>query len=123
MRTEHIDCNKIWKKVAVLLLDPINADSLGMFPDYAELVMECQSLKDENEALADRYLMAELENFEITSHYEQILAEEQAKVAHYESIYTNKLRLLHADDSSLLLSSRRPSSSTTPSPPAIPDDD
>ena len=76
--------------------------------DYAELLVECRSLKQENEALTEQYLLAELENFEINSYYEQILVEERAKVAHYQSIYTDKLRLLH-----------QPS----PSPPAIPDDD
>lgn len=73
-------------------------------------------MKLENEGLNEQYLSAELENFEITSYYEQILAEEKAKTARYEAEYTDKLRCLLADDSS----SR---TSPSPPPPAVPDDD
>ncbi len=70
--------------------------------------------------------MAELENFEITSYYEQILAEEKAKTAQYEAEYTQKLQCLYAHDSSPPSSPRLISISRTslsPPPPAIPDDD
>jgi hypothetical protein len=44
--------------------------------------------------------MAELENFEITSYYEQILTEEKAKTSQYEIEYTQKLKILYVNDSS-----------------------
>jgi hypothetical protein len=59
--------------------------------------------------------MAELENFEITSHYEQILAEEKVKTAQCEIEYTQKLQVSS--------SPRLKSISPSPPPPAIPDDD
>ena len=65
--------------------------------------------------------MAELENFELTSYYEQILSEEKAKTAQYEIDYTEKLRNLYANHSPS--SSHLKSSSASPLPPAIPDDD
>jgi hypothetical protein len=70
--------------------------------------------------------MAELENFEITSYYEQILTEEKAKTSQYEIEYTQKLKILYANDSSPPSSPRLKSNSRTsisPLPPAIPDDD
>jgi hypothetical protein len=71
--------------------------------------------------------MAELENFEITSYYEQILAEEKAKTAQYEAEYTQKLQVLYINNSPPPPSSPRLKStsqtSTSPPPPAIPDDD
>ncbi len=72
--------------------------------------------------------MVELENFEITSYYEQILAEAKTKTTQYETVYTEKLQDLYANDSSppppsspRLKSISR--TSTSPPPPAIPDDD
>lgn len=99
--------------------------------EYAKLSVEYESLKRENDLLNEQYLTAELENFEITSYYEQILAEEKEKTAQYEAEYTQKLQLLYDNDSSPPLPS--PSSppscqtsssriSTSPPPPAIPDD-
>ncbi len=70
--------------------------------------------------------MAELENFEITSYYEQILTEEKAKTSQYEIEYTQKLKILYANNSSPPSSPRLKSNSRTsisPSLPAIPDDD
>ncbi len=95
--------------------------------EYAKLIVEYESLKRENELLNEQYLMAELENFEITSYYEQILAEEKAKTAQYETEYTQKLQVLYINNSSPPPSSPRLKStsqtSTSPPPPAIPDDD
>ena len=53
--------------------------------DYEELLREYEEIKQENEALNEQYLGAELENFEITSYYEQVLAEEKAKTARLEA--------------------------------------
>jgi hypothetical protein len=97
-----------------------------LFLEYAKLLVEYQSLKRENELLNEQYLMGELENFEITSYYEQILAEEKSKTAQYEIEYTQKLQIVDANDSSLPSSPRLISlsqTSTSPPPPAIPDDD
>jgi len=41
-----------------------------------------------------------LENFEITSYYEQILAEEKAKTLQLEREYTKKVEILHNNSSS-----------------------
>ncbi|CAF0934534.1 unnamed protein product [Rotaria sordida] len=94
--------------------------------EYAKLLVEYESLKHENEVLNEQYITAELENFEITSYYEQILLEEKAKTAQYEAEYTEKLRLLYTNDS-IPQSSSRPTSitrtSTSLSPPAVPDGD
>jgi len=97
-----------------------------LFLEYAKLLVEYESLKRENEQLSEQYLIAELENFEITSYYEQILAEEKAKTVQCETEYTEKLRVLYANDSSPPSSPRLKSNSRTsisPLPPAIPDDD
>jgi hypothetical protein len=67
--------------------------------------------------------MVELENFELTSYYEQILAEEKAKTAQYEIDYTEKLQNLYDNDSPPASSPRLISISTSPLLPAIPDDD
>ena len=76
-------------------------------------------MKRENDELNEQYLAAELENFEITSYYEQILAEEKAITAQLEAEYTEKLKALHKDPSSPptvspSLSSKSPSQSVTP---------
>jgi hypothetical protein len=67
--------------------------------------------------------MAELENFELTSYYEQILDEEKAKTVQYEINYTEKLQNLYANHSPSASSPRLKSHSASPLPPAIPDDD
>lgn len=54
------------------------------------MLAEYESLKQENEALNEQYLAVELENFEMTSYYEQILAEEQAKTLQLEIEYAQK---------------------------------
>lgn len=85
--------------------------------EYAKLLAECESLKRENEHLNDQYLMAELENFELTSYYEQILSEEKAKTEEYQRMYRENLSSLSPCLKSLSLNSPSP-----PLPP-IPDDD
>ena len=85
--------------------------------EYAKLLTECESLKRENEHLNEQYLMAELENFELTSYYEQILDEEKAKTAEYQRMYRENLSSL-----SPCLKSLSFNSSSPPLPP-IPDDD
>ena len=70
-----------------------------------------QSLQTEHSNLTDQYLTAELENFQLNCYYEQILAEERLKLTEYQSIYSNKFRRLHRNDSS------------SPPPPPIPDND
>jgi hypothetical protein len=96
------------------------------FLEYAKLLVEYESLKRENEQLNEQYLMVELENFEITSYYEQILTEEKTKTAQYEIEYTKKLQILYTNNSSPPSSPRLKSNSrtsTSPLLPAIPDDD
>lgn len=73
-------------------------------------------MKRENDFLNEQYLLIELENFEITSYYEQVLAEAKAKTNEYERIYTEKLR-----ESPRLKSLS--SNSSSPPLPAIPDED
>ncbi|UJR23002.1 hypothetical protein I4U23_026028 [Adineta vaga] len=94
--------------------------------EYANLLAEYELLKHENEMLNEQYLTAELENFELTSYYEQTLAEEKVKTLQYEAEYTQKLECLYANDLSSE-SSPNPRSlsrtSSSPLPPAIPDDD
>ncbi|CAF0800352.1 unnamed protein product [Rotaria sp. Silwood1] len=68
--------------------------------EYAKLLVEYESMKHENESLNEQYLAAELENFEITSYYEQILSEEKAKTIQLENQYTQKLKTLHSNHSS-----------------------
>ncbi len=65
------------------------------FSEYSKLSTEYESIKHENEALNEQYLIVELENFEITSYYEQILAEEKAKTDQLEIEYTEKLKTLN----------------------------
>lgn len=60
--------------------------------DYNELLREYEEIKQENEALNEQYLGAELENFEITSYYEQVLAEEKAKTVRLEAERTGNTR-------------------------------
>lgn len=62
--------------------------------------MEYEALKQDNEALNEQYLAAELENFEITSYYEQILAEEKAKTAQLEAEYKAKSKASKSSQSS-----------------------
>jgi hypothetical protein len=64
------------------------------FVEHARLSAEYESIKHENEILNEHYLTAELENFEISSYYEQILAEEKAKTAQLENEYTQTLKAL-----------------------------
>ncbi len=64
--------------------------------------------------------MAELENFEITSYYEQILTEEKAKTSQYEIEYTQKLKILYANHSSPPSSPRLKSNSRTSKSPSLP---
>ncbi|CAF1169629.1 unnamed protein product [Adineta ricciae] len=90
--------------------DKLNRLQQDLEQEYRKLLCEHEALKHENELLHEQYLTAELENFELTSYYEQILAEEKAKTAQYETEYTRKLECLYADGAS-------------PLPPAIPDDD
>jgi hypothetical protein len=82
--------------------------------EHAKLLVEYESINHENEALNEQYLMAELENFEIKSYYEQILTEEKAKTAQLEAEYTQKLKLSQTTDrsppSSPRLKSASPSS-------------
>ena len=76
-------------------------------------MVDYESLKRENEYLNEQYLQIELENFEITTYYEQVLAEEKAKTAEYERKCTSlspRLKSLSSNSSS-------------PPIPAIPDDD
>jgi hypothetical protein len=65
--------------------------------EHEKLLAEIESVKRENEELNEQYLAAELENFEITSYYEQILAEEKATTAQLEAEYTQKLKALHTN--------------------------
>lgn len=85
-----------------------------MFLEYAKLLVEYESLKRENEQINEQYITAELENFEITSYCEQILAEEKLKTAQYEFEYIQKIQDLSSPDKTI---------SRTPTPPPIPDDD
>ncbi|CAF1155133.1 unnamed protein product [Adineta steineri] len=96
--------------------------------EYTKLLVEHESLKHENEVLNEQYLMTELENFEMTSYYEQILAEEKAKTAQYETEYTQILQWLYDNDSPLPSSPHHhlisiSQTSLSPPLPAIPDDD
>ena len=51
---------------------------------YEKLLQDYQTIQQENEALNEQYLSAELENFEISSYYQQVLAEEEAKTVELE---------------------------------------
>ncbi|CAM4773544.1 unnamed protein product [Rotaria magnacalcarata] len=64
--------------------------------EYAKLLAEYESKKLENESLNEQYLAAELENFEITSYYEQILSEEQDKTIQLEAEYAQKSKILNS---------------------------
>ncbi|CAF4667870.1 unnamed protein product, partial [Rotaria magnacalcarata] len=69
---------------------------------------------------------AELENFEITSYYEQILADVTAETAQLEAEYTEKLEIVYANGTVTSTSSRPTSASRTSTsltPPTIPDED
>ncbi len=90
------------------------------FSECSKLSIEYESIKHENEALNEQYLIVELENFEITSYYEQILAEEKAKTVQLEAEYTEKLKRLHNNHSSA--SSSPPSSSRSRLQSAISND-
>ncbi len=79
-------------------------------------------MKRENDELNEQYLAAELENFEITSYYEQILAEEQAITAQLEAEYTEKLKALHNNHLSPPTISPSSSSSKSPSQSVTPND-
>jgi hypothetical protein len=74
--------------------------------EYATLSTKYESIKHENDALNEQYLTVELENFEITSYYEQILAEEKAKTIQLETEYNRKLKTLNAHSSSSPSSSK-----------------
>ena len=58
-------------------------------------------MKADNNTLNENYLSVELENFEIGSYYEQILAEEKAKTTRLEAAYHDKLKAKDANTSSL----------------------
>jgi hypothetical protein len=88
-----------------------------------KLLVEYESLKHDHEVLNEQYLMAELENFEITSYYEQVLAEEKAKTAQCEVEYTQKLEILYANNSSPPRLRTISQTSSSPLIPASPDDD
>lgn len=47
--------------------------------EYETLLQEYETIQKENAALNEEYLMAELENFELKSYYDQLLAEKQQK--------------------------------------------
>ncbi|CAF1002542.1 unnamed protein product [Rotaria magnacalcarata] len=64
--------------------------------EYAKLLAEYESKKLENESLNEQYLAAELENFEITSYYEQVLSEEQDKTIQLEAEYAQKSKILNS---------------------------
>ncbi|UJR25901.1 hypothetical protein I4U23_007249 [Adineta vaga] len=78
--------------------------------EHAQLLLKYESLKQENDILNEQYLSVELENFEITSYYEQILVEEKAKTAQLEAEYTKKLQ--ESDTNHSLPCSSSSSSST-----------
>lgn len=60
-------------------------------PEYAQLMIDYQTLQAENTKLTDEYLLAELENFELNCHYDQLLVEERARLRHYQSVCTREL--------------------------------
>jgi hypothetical protein len=68
--------------------------------EYATLSTKYESIKHENDILNEQYLTTELENFEITSYYEQILAEEKAKTLQLEIEYNRKLKSSNVNSSS-----------------------
>ncbi len=70
------------------------------FSEYATLSTKYESIKHENDILNEQYLTTELENFEITSYYEQILAEEKAKTLQLEIEYNRKLKSSNVNSSS-----------------------
>ena len=47
--------------------------------EYQTLIDEYESLKRENEDLNEQYIAAELENFELTLEYEQLLDEDKSE--------------------------------------------
>ena len=67
--------------------------------ECARLLAEYETLKQENDLLNEQYLAVELENFEITSYYEQNLNEEKAKTARLEAEYAEKLQLSNTNQS------------------------
>ncbi|CAF3587698.1 unnamed protein product [Rotaria socialis] len=94
--------------------------------EYTKLLVEYKSLTCENDGLNEQYLQAELENFEITSYYEQVLADATAETAQLEAEYTEKLEIVYANGTVTSASSRPASvsrTSTSLTPPAIPDED
>ena len=92
-----------------------NVETLVSLVEYARLLVDYESVQRENKALNEQYIMAELENFEITSYYEQILAEEKEKVAQWATkVHQATSPICTIDESS---------ASMSPLLPAIPDDD
>ncbi|CAF1154118.1 unnamed protein product [Adineta ricciae] len=67
--------------------------------ECARLLAEYETLKQENDLLNEQYLTVELENFEITSYYEQSLNEEKAKTARLEAEYAEKLQQSNVNQS------------------------
>ena len=59
-----------------------NGETVASLLEYAQLLVDYDAVQRENKALNEQYIMVELENFEISSYYEQILAEEKEKIAH-----------------------------------------
>ena len=92
-----------------------HGETLLSFVEYARLLVDYESVQRENKALNEQYVMAELENFEITSYYEQILAEEREKrVQCATQVHQATSPICTIDESS---------ASMSPLLPAIPDDD
>ncbi|CAF1025606.1 unnamed protein product [Rotaria sordida] len=96
--------------------DQTNRLQQDLEQEYAKLLTEYESIKRENESLNEQYLAAELENFEITSYYEQILSEEKGKTIQLENEYTQKLKILNSDHSALPSSPCLISSASSKSP-------
>ncbi|CAF4629439.1 unnamed protein product, partial [Rotaria sp. Silwood2] len=96
--------------------DQTNRLKQDLEEEYAKLLVEYESMKHENELLNEQYLAAELENFEITSYYEQILSEEKAKTIQLENEYRQKLKTLNSNHSSPPSSPRLISSTSLKSP-------
>ncbi|CAF1106945.1 unnamed protein product [Adineta steineri] len=95
--------------------------------EHAKLLVEYESMKHENDTLNEQYLTAELENFEITSYYEQILAEEKAKTAQLQADYEQKSATLNTNNSfrstpSPQLNNTSSSATQSPSQSTVPND-
>ena len=92
-----------------------NGETVASLLEYAQLLVDYDAVQRENKALNEQYIMVELENFEISSYYEQILAEEKEKIApRVTKVHQGTSPMCTMDESS---------PSMSPLLPAIPDDD